>query len=277
MNTRGPFGEILVALDGSAGSQSALDRALALGVAFRSRLHLLHVIPRLDEYARFADLLRPVLAELSKLGDTIVAEAAAAARQAGVAHEVCIRQGAPAMALTEYALETGVDLIVMGSRGLGAKPTSAMGSVSYQVAMRAPASVLVVRGATPFDRILLAHDGSDDARRAADCVVELAPRFGSRVTLTFIVPARPGGAFTLAGSPVEPFLLEVEERLRKERVPVSRDLRYGHPAEELLKSARQHTLVAFGARGRSDLALDYVGGVADKILRNSPASTLLVR
>jgi len=268
---------LLVALDGSPGSRLALDAAVALGTAFRSRVHLFHVIPKLDEYARFANLFEPLVRELTQAGNRIVEEASSVVVGAGLSPATALREGVPAVEITEYAAERGVDLIVVGSRGLGGKTNVALGSVSYQVAMRAPTSVLVVRGAKPFDRILLAHDGSEDARLAADDVVQIAPKFGSRVTVSFIVPARPGGAFTLAGSPMEPFLLETEDRLRKAGIPVVRDLRYGHPAEELVKAAKGYSLVAVGARGRSDLALDYVGGVADKILRNSPASTLLVR
>lgn len=272
------FGEVLVALDGSPGSRLALDAAIALGSAFRSRLHILHVIPKLDEYARFANLLEPLVRELSLAGKRIVEEASVAVGRAGLACALVVREGVPAAEVTEYAAQKEMDIIVVGSRGLGARSAYALGSVSYQVAMRAPVSVLVVRGSRPFDRILLAHDGSDDARLAADSVVLLAPKFESKVTVSFIVPVRPGGVFTLAASPMEqPFLLETEDRLRRAGVAVQRDLRYGHPAEELVKAAKAHSLLAVGARGRSDLALDYVGGVSDKILRNSPASTLLVR
>lgn len=271
------FSELLVALDGSPGSRLALDAAIALGSACRSRLHLLHVIPKLDEYARFAHLIEPLIRELSLAGNRIVKEAADVAARAGLSCVALVREGVPAVGLTEYAAEDGVDLIVMGSRGLGEKTNYALGSVSYQVAMRASTSVLVVRGTKPFERVLLAHDGSEDARLAADGVIEVAPKFGSKVTISFIVPTRPGGAFTLAGSPMEPFLLETENRLRKAGIPVVRDLRYGHPAEELVKAAKGYSLLVVGARGRSDLALDYVGGVADKVLRNSSASVLLVR
>jgi nucleotide-binding universal stress UspA family protein len=271
------FSELLVALDGSSGSRLALDAAVALGSACRSRLHLLHVIPKLDEYARFAHLIGPLIRELSLAGNGIVKEAAEVAARAGLSCIERVREGVPAVGLTEYAADEGVELIVMGSRGLGGKTNYALGSVSYQVAMRASTSVLVVRGSKPFERVLLAHDGSEDARLAADDVIEVAPKFGSKVTVSFIVPARPGGAFTLAGSPMEPFLLETEDRLRKAGIPVVRDLRYGHPAEELVKAAKGYSLLVVGARGRSDLALDYVGGVADKVLRNSSASVLLVR
>ena len=274
---RRTFSELLVALDGSPGSRLALDAAVALGTAFRSRLHLVHVIPRLDEYARFANLIEPLVRELSLAGRRIVEEASGVVRRAGLSQVAAVREGVPAVELTEFAAEKGIRLIVMGSRGLNAKPSYELGSVSYQVAMRSSASVLVVRGSRPFDRILLAHDGSADARLAAEDVVLLAPKFESKVTVSFIVPARPGGAFILAGNPEEPFLLETEERLRKGGVVVLRDLRYGHPAEELINAAKQHTLVAVGARGRSDLALEYVGGVADKVLRNAPSSILLVR
>ena len=185
--------------------------------------------------------------------------------------------GVPAAEVTDYAKKNGIDLIAVGCRGLNTRGAQLLGSVSYQVSMLAPCSVLVVKDADPFPRILLALDGSEDSRRAADLVGILGSKLESKVTVTFIIPSRPEGAFTLAASPAEPFLLETEKALRDRGLAVVRDLRYGHPAEEIVKAASRHTLVALGARGRSDLALDYVGGVADKVLRNSTVSTLVVR
>ncbi len=272
-----PISEILVALDGSELSRRALEASILVGLAFQARVHLVHVVPRLEEYARHRALLEPLLKELSSVGREIVEEAARRLTDAGVAHASSLSSGAPASEITEYARAKGIDLLMMGSRGLSPTGDHPLGSVSYQVSRAAPCPVLVVREPNPFPRILLAIDGSLDSLRAGEVVEELAARLGSKVSLMFVVPARPEGAFTIAQTPADPFLLDLERRMVARGIVVTRHVKYGHPAEEILKASERHTLVALGARGRSDLALDYVGGVGDKVLRNAMTSTLIVR
>lgn len=269
--------EILVALDGSENSRGALAAAIRLVHAFEARLHVLHVVPKLEEYSRHSELLSPLLSALDTVGKQVVEDAAMRAEEASVRPTTEVAHGVPPVEIAEYARRNGIQLIAIGSRGLNPRGAQVLGSVSYQVSMIAPCSVLVVKEANPFSRILLAVDGSPDSRRATEFVRLLGPKLDSKVTLTFIVPSRPQGVFTLAATPAEPFLLEAETALRKAGLAVVRDLRYGHPAEEIVKAGARHTLVALGARGRSDLSLDYVGGVADKVLRNSSVSTLVVR
>jgi nucleotide-binding universal stress UspA family protein len=273
----GPAADILVALDGSQLSQAALSAAIRLGTRLGSRIHVLHVVPRLEEYARHKELLVPLMNELAGVGKSILEEGGAAVSAAGLPHVTSLSSGHPAGEIALYARQKAVDLIVLGSRGLNPEGAELLGSVSYQVAMRAPCSVLVARAPDPFPRVLLAVDGSDDSRKAASFIEQMGTELVSLVTLTFIVPSRPEGAFTLAATPADPFLLEEEKRLRDGGLVVVREVRHGHPAEVIVKASERHTLVALGARGRSELALDYVGGVADKVLRNSRASTLVVR
>ena len=277
MNGRSDPSAILVPLDGSGLAWKALEAAIEIAREAKARVHLLHVVPRLEEYARHPDLFDPLVRELDRVGHEIVAEAAARAGAAGVGFEEALAHGYPAEEIVGHAETRRVDLIAMGSRGLTPKGSHVLGSVSYQVAMRAPCSVLVAKSSGLFDRIVLAVDGSQDARRAAEIVAALGPPFRSDVLLLFVVPERPEGAFTLASTPAEPFLLDTEKRLRAAGLRVSRAVGYGHPAQEILKAAQGRTLIVLGARGRNDLALDYVGSVADKILRNGRASVLLAR
>lgn len=272
-----PLSDILVPLDGSGRAQRALEAALEIAEVAGSRTHLLHVVPRLEEYARHRDLFEPLARELDRVGREVVAEAAIRVRAAGIPSEEAMTHGHPTEEIVGYAEDYGIDLIAMGSRGLTPQGSHLLGSVSYQVAMRAPCSVLIAKSTGVFDRVLLAIDGSPESLRARDLLAQLGPRLRSEALIVFVIPARPEGAFTLAPSPAEPFLLETEKRLRDAGLRVNRHIGYGHPAEEILKAEPKRTLVLMGARGRSDLAMDYVGSVADKVLRNAHASVLVVR
>lgn len=61
---------------------------------------------------------------------------------AGVAHEDVVVDGDPAEAIVREAERRGVDLIVMGHRGLGGLSRLLLGSVSERVLRRAKCSVL---------------------------------------------------------------------------------------------------------------------------------------
>ena len=55
-------------------------------------------------------------------------------------------EGYPPDVLVNRAIETGADLIVVGSRGRGDLASLLLGSTSHRVANHAPCDVLVVRG-----------------------------------------------------------------------------------------------------------------------------------
>jgi nucleotide-binding universal stress UspA family protein len=61
------------------------------------------------------------------------------------AKPVFLTSNAPALAIVEYARESEVDLILMGTRGRGAMAHLFMGSVAERVVRLAPCPVLTVR------------------------------------------------------------------------------------------------------------------------------------
>ena len=63
----------------------------------------------------------------------------------GVNGQVEMIQGPPAEVILEYANQNGIDLIVIGSRGLGGIREFVLGSVSHNVVQHATIPVLVVK------------------------------------------------------------------------------------------------------------------------------------
>jgi nucleotide-binding universal stress UspA family protein len=72
-------------------------------------------------------------------------EAVAALAARGIRAAALTRHGDPAAAIVEEAEARGVDLVVVGCRGLGTTQRWLVGSVGTRVVQHAPCSVLVVR------------------------------------------------------------------------------------------------------------------------------------
>jgi nucleotide-binding universal stress UspA family protein len=78
------------------------------------------------------------------VGKKILEEATASMK--GVFNlQTLVTAGPPARKLVDLAAETNADLILVGSRGLSGVERFIMGSVSLQVCLDAPCSVLIVR------------------------------------------------------------------------------------------------------------------------------------
>ena len=139
------FQHILVALDGSDYSQQAMPAAIEIAHKFGGDLFVLHVAEHDRGRAVAYSLESP--AEATRL----VANAVAQARAAGVKSSgqlVDKAAGHVADAIQRAAAEHGIDLIVMGSRGLSDAQGFLLGSVTHRVMQMVEIPVLVSRAKT---------------------------------------------------------------------------------------------------------------------------------
>jgi len=146
------FKSILVAVDGSKASSTALDTAIGLAGQFDAGLHIMHVVREMqlplnpglmDKYQEVEqqrhDFLRSV-------GDEILNQARMAARSKGIdSIESDTGSGDPATAIAAYADKNKIDLVVIGSRGLGKVQSALLGSVSRKVSELTKAACLIVK------------------------------------------------------------------------------------------------------------------------------------
>lgn len=138
------FSTILHPTDGSAHAKKALAIAADLGRRYAAKVIVLNAfepMPR-DLGSPYAE---EFMARATRAADAIVADAAAVLAEQGVEHETDILEGPPARAILDVAHTRGVDLIIMGSRGLGLVGATLLGSVSYRIIQEAPCPVLIAR------------------------------------------------------------------------------------------------------------------------------------
>lgn len=130
---------ILVALDFSSHSDTALATAAEMAERLDAKLHLLHVFTLQDKDEQ-EDLEDAQAEERQKL------EAAAARlRPAGYLGDVLWHEGDPKSEIVNVAEEKGVDLIVLGATSLRGLKRLWLDDVAESVAKDAKTSVLVVR------------------------------------------------------------------------------------------------------------------------------------
>ena len=146
--------QILVALDGSEHAQRALNYAITIAAKFDAHVHLLSVFhPLTFPYSPYpptsatTKLMQQALDAQRQHQQKILSQALTDAQQqhSQITLSKSLKEGRPADIIVQIAIDNQVDLIVVGSRGLGGVKQLFLGSVSDRVADEAPCPVLIVR------------------------------------------------------------------------------------------------------------------------------------
>jgi len=133
--------KILVAYDGSESAKRALEEAAKL-THNGGTVTIVSVAEELPQFGRAAAMLVPEEHEERRRE---LREAETLLTERGIAAKVVERRGDAATMILDEAEKEGVELIVMGTRGLGSGKRWLLGSVSTKVLHHAPSNVLVVR------------------------------------------------------------------------------------------------------------------------------------
>jgi nucleotide-binding universal stress UspA family protein len=142
--------EILVATDFGPAADNALRYGETLAREFGARLHVLHVIPNvnapsLDGYG-YAAIPEYVQEDIEAAARRQIRERVSAEdRQELQAKTTLVTHNSPAVAITDYAKQHAIDLIVLGTHGRGAVVHMLLGNVAERVVRIAPCPVLTVR------------------------------------------------------------------------------------------------------------------------------------
>jgi nucleotide-binding universal stress UspA family protein len=148
---------ILVATDASAASNRALEMAVQFAALHSAELLIVHVIrdmqipfeiqeiPELEfnKFEAFSDAREEVM---RKVAESVLRMAREKAEKGGAGKvETAIGTGDPATSILGFAERRKVDMIVLGTRGLGKLKGTVLGSVSRKITNNAETSCLIVR------------------------------------------------------------------------------------------------------------------------------------
>jgi nucleotide-binding universal stress UspA family protein len=139
-----PFQRILVAIDGSAGAQKALEKAVELAKVTGAGLSALAVEGRLPAYAATVGEVEEVKKEKDVFFAGLAQSVKAFAASEGVDLEVDVRPGHAAELIVEYAKSHGFDLVVVGHKGHFLEDYL-LGSTADRVAHHAHCPVMIVK------------------------------------------------------------------------------------------------------------------------------------
>lgn len=292
---------VLVATDGSPSAGIAVDLVAATEWPAGSAIRVVEAIeigaglyggPWLPVTFGPTDTLE---AELRHAAQESVDKARARLARPGLDVTAEVLRGRPAGEIVDAAKAMEADLIVMGSRGHGTIESMLLGSVSAEVVDHASAPVLVARGRSTA-RVVLAWDGSECARAAADLIRDwpILARSSIRVVSVADIEVWWAGFPDAGALQAMPVYLDAADDSRRAHGALVREMvaelgaaglqaepdrREGDAATEIIAAARESKadLIVLGTHGRTGLRRLMLGSVARNVLYHAPCSVLVTR
>jgi len=137
------FKNILLAFDGSECSNKAIVYAANLAEQYGAALLLVHVFPQTSDMLGYEDFEK-LFSKRKSAGQAVVDKALQKLDQTRLKVQTELLEGPEADSILKAAENLPADLIVMGTRGLGAVKELLLGSVSRKVLHLASCPVMVV-------------------------------------------------------------------------------------------------------------------------------------
>ncbi|MTV81317.1 universal stress protein [Secundilactobacillus folii] len=138
------YSQILVPLDGSENSRSALKTAIQISRYFGSTITLMSVVNQSGMAIASGSIPYDLSGEFRKQAQGILTEGQKLTEEAGVQTKTIITEGIPKNEIVSAADKEGIDLIVMGKSGADAINRLLIGSTTAYVVRQANVQVLVV-------------------------------------------------------------------------------------------------------------------------------------
>jgi nucleotide-binding universal stress UspA family protein len=140
------FRTIVVGTDGSERAKKAVQEAVDVARSQGARIHLVAAFSHNEcQWESFESTAKVQVVDLRTVAEGVLVREARAIEEQGVEVDWGAREGDPAEAILEAAIDEKADLIVIGNKGMGGARRFMLGGVPNKVSHHAPCSVMVVR------------------------------------------------------------------------------------------------------------------------------------
>ena len=137
---------------------------------------------------------------------------------------------------------------------------------------------------TPYRKILIPTDGSENTNAAITYAIDLARQTGADITAISVnditsyatIPGEPDIESPLYQAS-EAAVQKVIEMAEPHGVRAEGMVIDGIPKRDIVEASREHDLVIMGTIGRSGLPHLLLGSVAEKVIRSAPCPVIVVR
>ena len=306
------YSRIIVPLDGSSFSETALPYAQAIAGSLAIPVELVEafdVLPPAARHRQSAEATRLILADVERSSRRYLGRIQEGLRSAGLVAIATTLPGAPARALVDWLVRDPEALVVMSTHGRGGISRWALGSVADKVLHSIPNPMLLIRGnaeSAPTDgvavkTVLAPLDGSALAEESLSHAAAVAAGLGARITLVQVTGTTDSYRRYLDRvSAAEEALISAEELAQADSEDaraslaaasrrLAQEFGYGgevtvthlqgqNPAEAIVNMAgAEPTMVVMTTHGRSGINRLVLGSVTDRVVRHANAPVLVVR
>ncbi|TAM84700.1 MAG: universal stress protein [Acidobacteria bacterium] len=194
-------------------------------------------------------------------------------------YSINVVEGHPAERILDRAKELMSGLIVMGSHGRTGIARLRLGSVSEDVVRASACPVLIVKsvkdvGSVPrIENILCPINFTSLSQQSLEIGSEIASAFGARLWVVHAINHE-----EIKLDEVHQRICDWVPQVVRGRCGVSEVVRQGHPAEQIVLMAREHSAdpIVMGAQHRPFLEFTALGTTTERVMRHSDASVLVV-
>lgn len=216
---------------------------------------------------------RPMLEELEERAARCCAAAVARAAADNVSATGEVLEGAPAVAIGDFARERAADIIVLGTHARRGIALGILGSITAEIVRSNRVAVVAVRAATALSEtgpIVVAVDESAASAAAVTLALAIARALSAPIHLIHVA----------AASDARPFEFDsVARRAASMDIACTAEIRYGTIVDALIAGAAERgaSILATGTHGRGAAGRFFFGSVAEGLLRASIVPLLIVR
>lgn len=306
--TRTPFQvrNVLVPVDFSAPSLSAVQFALPLIKQFGADLHLVHVFAR--DYPITTLVAMPLVLPEAEINRSVRRRLNEVARKYSIdlgRENIHVLKGRPFEEISRTARENNVDLIIIATRGNTGFKHLVLGSTAERVVRYSPCPVLVVRGrdlktngrreeisgrAAEFRKILVPIDFSEYSMKGLAYAMALAKESGAKLVLLHSVALKYYVTSDEFARHDFPLLLQQEEKAARgqmrdlirqtdwDGIEIESSVQIGHAGDQICLWARELAadLIVTPTHGRTGLKHVLLGSTAEYVVRHASCPVLVV-